>query len=494
MKFFYRFFEILPGIAVWATLLGLVFLSWQRPKEAAVFVLLYDLYWVLKIVYLSAYLYFSFWKVKTNLKVNWLERLKKELPNWSNLYHLILLPMYREPYDLVRASFLSLLTTNYPKDKLLVVLAIEERGGSTDEGVARRIKAEFGESFGAFLIAIHPMNREGEIPGKGSNIAWAARQAQALIVNARSLPLDRVIVSVFDIDTRPARDYFALLSYRYLTEPLADRASFQPTPIFINNIQEASLFARLSSFSATFWQLIQQSRPEKLVTFSSHSMPLKALVEIGFWETDVVSEDSRIFFQCFNHYNGNWRAVPLFYPVYMDAVVGENFWLLVKNLYLQQRRWAGGVENIPRFMRDFIKNKTLGFSKKIYWFLVSFETFYSWAVGSFILLIFGWLPVILGGYEFRQLVISYNLPKFSGVILNLSLLGIMASAVVGLQIVASHLKGLRLKHYFIYFFQWLFTPLVVFIFGSLPALDAQTRLMLGGKYRLGFWRTPKKMK
>jgi hypothetical protein len=37
--------------------------------------------------------------------------------------------------------------------------------------------------------------------------------------------------------------------------------------------------------------------------------------------------------------------------------------------------------------------------------------------------------------------------------------------------------------------QWVFTPIIALVFGSLPGIDAQTRLMFG-KY-MGFWVTPK---
>ena len=53
--------------------------------------------------------------------------------------------------------------------------------------------------------------------------------------------------------------------------------------------------ARVVSFSSTFWLTMQQERPERQVTFSSHSMSFKTLVEVAFWQSNIVSEDSRIF-------------------------------------------------------------------------------------------------------------------------------------------------------------------------------------------------------
>jgi len=486
-----RFYEIIPGLASWLTLLSLIFLSWKYPVFVVFFILLYDLYWILKLFYLFSHLRFSFLKMRKYLGIDWLQKIKSEKLNFEDIYHLIILPFYKEPKDVVEESLNSLLLANYPQEKFFVVLASEERGGEKDWEMALEMEAKFKNKFGSFLVTKHPANIEGELPGKGSNEAFAAKMAIPHIIDKKGIPYEKVLVSVFDIDTKVEKDYFGVLTYHFLKTEKPLRSSYQPIPIFLNNFSKTKFFSRLISFSATFWQLMQSSRPEQLVTFSSHSLPLKALVDIGFWETNLVSEDSRIFFQCLNYYNGDWRTVPLFYPIYMNAVEG-NFLSAVKNLYKQQRRWAWGAENFAYLLRDFKKNKLMPLRKKIFWIFTMFDGFYSWATSSFIIFIFGVLPNILGNEEFKASLISYNLPRYTGVMLNLSTIGIMISAVLTLVIISHKVREVKKTRYFFYFIEWLLMPLTFIIFGALPALDAQTRLMIGGKFRLGYWRTPKK--
>lgn len=487
-----RFLEIVPGAASAIALSALIFFSWKAPVGVVIFIVLYDLYWFLKVVYLFFHLRLSFATLRKNLERDWFRELKTDHSGWESVRHLVILPMYKESFDVVRESFRSLASANYDLKKFIVVLALEERGGEEDAETARKVQEEFGDLFHRFAVSVHPAGIPGELAGKGANETWAAKFAKNEIVDKDLIPYDDLIVSVFDIDTRPGKDYFAILAYKFLSEPDRLRASFQPVPLFTNNFYHASLFPRLIGFSATFWQLMQQSRHEQLVTFSSHSIPFRALVEVGFWHTDIVSEDSRIFFQCLLHYRGEWKTVPLFYPVYMDAVEGTTFFTAMKNLYLQQRRWAWGVENFPYVVGEFIRRKDIPFRIKRFWTLKIFDGFFSWSTSSFIIFLFGVMPNLLGSEAFKQTVYSYNLPLITGWLINMSSIGIITSAFLSMHFLPPRgEEAVRLRDYALYFLQWFLMPVTFVTFGSIPAFESQMRLLLGGKFRLGFWKTPK---
>lgn len=491
-RFVHRFWEVVPGLASWGTLIILTILSWKSPAWVAIFIVLYDLFWLIKSLYLLVYLQIALKKMHENLKVNWQEKLH-ELGGWSGVHHLILVPMYHESYDVVRASVLSFLETRYPRENLFLVVGIEERAGDVDYDVAKRIQEEFGGSFRRLLITTHPSGLPGEHPGKGSNETWMAREAIREIIDPLGIPYTDVLVSIFDADTRPARDYFSILTYKFLTAPNPQRSSYQPIPIFMNNIRSVSVFARLNAFSASFWQFMQQARPEQLVTFSSHSMPLKALVDVGFWSTDIVSEDSRIFFQCLDRYDGDWRTVPLLYPVSMDAVIGKNTFDSLRNLYKQQRRWAWGIENIPFVAERFFSNSKMRLRTKLFWMFTGLEGFWSWATSSFVIFLFGFLPNAIGGSDFHGTIVSYNLPQVTGAIVNISSIGIIVSAIASILLLVPDLRHEKFRWYYYgwYAVQWAIIPFTFIVFSAIPALEAQTRMILSGRFRLGFWVTPK---
>ena len=48
-RFYKRLFEIIPGLMTWATLGTLFVLAFLKPLWVAIFVITFDLYWVIRI-------------------------------------------------------------------------------------------------------------------------------------------------------------------------------------------------------------------------------------------------------------------------------------------------------------------------------------------------------------------------------------------------------------------------------------------------------------
>ena len=340
-RLLYKCLEIIPGFLSWATIAFIILFSWFKPVFAAYFVILFDFYWLLKTVYLSSHNFHNWRRIKYNLSVDWTEKVSHL--KYEGLYHLVIFPFFDESLEVVTGSVESIKKANYNLKKILIVLAYEERGGEKAKKIGKSVSQKFKDDFAGVVAIKHPQNILGELAGKGSNISYAAEEARKSLVDVKKISYENVIVSAFDIDTVVYKDYFMCLTWYFLTTENPEKASFQPVPVYINNIWQTNPISRIAAFSNTFWQMIQQERPEKLVTFSSHAVSLKALVDIGYWQTNIVSEDSRIFWNLFFANDGNYRVIPMAYPVSMDANFAGTFWKTMKSIYKQHRRWMWGA-------------------------------------------------------------------------------------------------------------------------------------------------------
>ncbi len=486
----YRLLEIFPGFLSWFTILGLIFLSWKKPVWVALFIIVFDVYWLVKTVYLSFHLNVNWKRVKHNMNVDWVGRL--ENMKWQDIWQMIILPFYKEEFGVIESAIDSLLEADWPKDKMIIVLAAEERAGREARDICEKIREKFGDKFAHFLVTVHPKNIEDEMAGKGSNISWAAEKAGREVLDKSGIAYDKVLVSAFDIDTRVYPRYFSCLAWNFLTAENPHKCSFQPVPLYNNNIWEAPALSRVVATSGTFWQMIQQERPERLATFSSHSMSYKSLKEIGFWQRNMVSEDSRIFWNFLLYYGGNYRVVPMSYPVSMDANLAPTLWRTAVNVYKQQRRWCWGVENVPYILFGFLKDKRISLKRKLRYAFVQVEGFWSLATNPLLIFMLGWLPLFLGGQQFNTLLLSYNLPRITRTLMTIAMLGLIGSAIISLSFLPKRPKTQRFRKFFYMVLQWILIPVTILIFGAIPGLDAQTRLMFG-KY-MGFWVTPKHQK
>jgi hypothetical protein len=189
------------------------------------------------------------------------------------------------------------------------------------------------------------------------------------------------------------------------------------------------------------------------------------------------------------HFNGDYRSHPLFSVVSMDAVMGQSYLGTLAAQFKQKRRWAWGVTEISMVIPEFLKNKKIPLWKRWLWTERLFEGHYFWATAAIMLAVLGWLPLIFGGDRFGDSVLGTNLPFLTRTIMTIATSLLVFSMYVNMVILTP-----RPKHYSRFrsvamVFQWLFIPIVSSLFGSLPAIDAQTRLMFG-RY-MEFWVTPK---
>jgi hypothetical protein len=220
-------------------------------------------------------------------------------------------------------------------------------------------------------------------------------------------------------------------------------------------------------------------RLEKFVTFSSHSMSFKTLVDIDYWPLDMISDDSVIYWKAFLHFNGDYHVVPLYVMVSMDIAYAKDFFKTFVVQYKQKRRWAWGVENFPYVVSAFLDNPRISLFTKLRRSFHLLENHVTWAIWSIILLVLGPLPIIFGGAIFSSSALGYNLPKITGTLLNITIFTSAIWILLSRTILPPRPKGVSWTKNIVMMLEWGIVPLIILILGSTPALDAQTRLMLG---------------
>ena len=480
-----RLLEIIPGLLTWGTLIGAVIFSFFLPVAVAVLVIFYDLYWLIRTVIISAHSILGYSRMRRAMRQDWLKRCrdlgKRDGLDLDNVYHLIIIPYYKEGLEILEPSIRSITESSYPLKNVVISISCEERAGATACSYQNELKEKYGSVFKAFLTNIHPI-LEDEMKIKAANANWAAKRGVEYL-EQQGIPVDHVIVSNFDCDTCVHSQYLAATTCYFLKSRKRYRESWQPLPVYNNNIWDTNAIVRVIEISSSFWQMIESTRPERLITFSSHSMSLRALLDVGYWQRDVISDDSAIFWQCYIYYDGDYRTVPLYIPVSMDATLSTSFWKTTANQYLQKRRWAYGIENFPRIARAFIRNKKIPLIEKIRHLFIMIEGHYSWATASFLIMLLGWLPLIIGGSKFNETVIAHNLPITTRNILMAAMFGLAISLCLSLFMLPPKPKKYSRFKYIVMFAQWLIVPIIAPIMGSLPAVDAQTRLMLGKHFQ-----------
>lgn len=512
---FYRFFEMLPAILSYGAFILLIILSLVSPLLAAVYLMLILIVLLVRAVGIMFHTLQGHNRLVQAQKVDWAARLadledpvsaydakkdstKREFgriqhlenlrlmaaatdgtfPKPSELYNMVIIAAYDEPYSVLKPTIESLIASHYDNKKLMIALAYEERGGEAMEETAKKLEKEYADSFMTFQAIKHPRDLPNEVVGKGGNIVFAAKRMREW-VDAQNIEHRQVIITTLDSDNRPHRSYFDYVTYEYIANEDRKHLSYQPIAVFMNNIWDVPAPMRVLATGNTFWNIISSMRPHILRNFASHSQPMDALVEMDFWSTRTVVEDGHQFWRSYFYFNGNYSVHPIYIPIYQDAVLGDSYFKSFKAQFIQLRRWMYGASDVAYVAQQvFTRNRRAPFWPALVWFIRNIDGYVTAASVSIIVAVGGWIPLLLNSHAYRD-VVAHQLPDTVSIVQRIALIGLIVMVFLSFKLLPPRPERYKRSRNFLMLIQWVIMPLTAIGFLSFAALNSQARLFFG---------------
>jgi cellulose synthase/poly-beta-1,6-N-acetylglucosamine synthase-like glycosyltransferase len=497
----YRFFEILPGALSWTLVLAPVILSFINVSLAVAFILFYLLVFFVRSVGYSARAFDGYRIMKQHLKLDWkglsadikageitgktIKRPKWHLRNLERLHtrphsytpdqvkHAVIIATVDESREVLEPTIQAVLAAKYDPQKMILVIAYEARAGKPAEDRVKELIKVYGGQFSHAMMVKHPANIPGEIIGKGGNVSCAGRELQKYL-EKQSIDPKTVLVTTLDADNRPDKRYFDALSYLFCVVPKPQRASFQPLPMFTNNIWDAPTLMRVVATGNNLFYIVGSQRPHLSRNFSAHAQPMSALIDMNFWSVRTIVEDGHHFWRSYFRYDGDYRVYPLSIPIYQDAVLADGYWRTMKAQFYQLRRWTYGVSDVA-YIADkgfWHKNNApkLDVLAKL---LRTMEGHVTWATGTLLIYFAAFVPPLIHPSSLA----ANELPLIVSRVQRIGIAGLLISVYVCLVTLPPRPERYKRHRSIFMVTQWIFLPVTSLVYGALAAFNSQTRLI-----------------
>jgi len=469
-----RMLEMLPPAVAWALLTSPVWAAMLMPNLLGYFLVAFSAYWLWRSVEFMAGLLIGLRRLHLAQQRDWMAD-GSRLAGFDRLHHVVLVPTYTETDEILIATLECLANQTVPANRIAVVLAFEERDAQAAARAAR-LSQRFAAQFGEWLVTLHP-DLPGEVKGKSSNLAWAARRVQQELVGSGRLDPKHLLVTVCDADSRLDRQYLAALGEHVLGHPDGQLHLYQPAILFYANHARLALPLRAVSSVFSLYSLARLEASHRLIPQSTYSLTWWVARDVSFWDVDVVPEDSHMFFKVWLRLGKRVRTRAIHLPVYADAAEGVNSWRSAANTYKQIRRWAWGVSDVPYLAMRTFRASHIPWPMRVSrvgWYV---EEHLVWPSHWFLLTLGGLLPPLINPDYARTSLGVWQTAMFS------TLLGLCFPSLV-LAILADLLLKWRggerdLLSLVIGISSFALLPVTGLALVALPALDAHTRLLFG---------------
>jgi hypothetical protein len=470
-----RLFEIILPITTWLLITLPIWLSPFHPAVVAYFLLTFDVYFLYKSLTVSIQSTISYITLQRLSRLDWYNK-AKQLPYYNKIHHTITIANFRESTEKLRTTLKLLTLSDFSPKKIIVILAMEEREGLEAKERANILINEFKANFLHISATFHP-DVAGEVKGKASNNAWAAKYISRKVRELRLNP-DFVTITSCDADSLMPIKYFSYLTYLFLTDNNKYYHFYSAPVLLYSNFWEVPLPIRLQATISSIYRLANLSKNDNLIQISTYSLSLIMLEKIGYWDTDIIPEDWHIFLQAFFILGEKVKAIPMYLAISRDAVNSNNFLNAFKSRYEQEKRWAWGITDVPYAINKFFTSPHIPLLPKLFKLIFVIETHLFWPSSFFILTLGASIPAIINPV-FSRTTLGHNLPRMSGLILTITTLFMIVLIILDAKSRPKRPQSYSIAKTPLLLFQWILLPVVSFFFSSLPALEAHTRLLFG---------------
>jgi hypothetical protein len=220
------------------------------------------------------------------------------------------------------------------------------------------------------------------------------------------------------------------------------------------------------------------SRPQRLVAFSSYTCSLDFVQKVGYWDKDVIPEDSRFYWKAFFTFGEKFSVKSVWLPIYGDSPQARDYAATHVSQYNQIKRWAWGITDVPYVLARFFKHPEIPLWLRVRRFMNLFLNHLNWIFLP-VLLLFGFSVPIWVSTDFSLTDVGQTLWFISSVMLGICFSTVVFFLYFEIRMLPpmpadwSRLKKLVVcVQYFMY-------PMVGIVLSVLPALEAHTRLLFG---------------
>ncbi|MGK2964473.1 MAG: glycosyltransferase family 2 protein [Tepidiformaceae bacterium] len=476
-------------------------------------------YWTIRSYSVAIACLIGLRRIRTWERTNWVAKYCEWLPRnpgaeaWEWPRHMVIIPNYKE-HESGLARTLDSLAAQANAKQLVIVMAMEAREASA-RGKAARLLMRYRNRFGDMFATYHPVGIPGETPGKGSNEAWAAREARIRLIEHAGDNITRYSITSCDADAVFHPAHFEALNYLFLTAPDRYRTFWQPTIFNTNNIWDIPAPLRIPDGLSGINRLSNLVLPGSVkFPTSCYSTSWQMLDEVDYWDEEVIPEDWHVYLKCCFTLGDRVHVESLYLPTGNDCVLADGYWKTLKAHYFQSVRHAWGATDIPYAWRAAVTGSSpLSLKRRLLMATTVTKVHVLWAAQWYIITLGVFLPSKFAGtfdaplpywwthrtavpgpgwhpenilhpstwlaFDKTGIVEPTMWVNLCGILIAVCIVPLLVLIAVELKVRGPKPSYVSRKAWVAQFGIWPLMAFITFFFASLPAFHAQLKLARG---------------